>query len=220
MNFRCLTEGSTFVLLAAALLLTSCSGTPDSPSTDASSEEWIALFDGESLDGWTPKIRGEQYGEDARRTFRVEDGRNRESDAVCVGAPVLDGLLDFFLAHSFVGGTFGERRPLGIGSKAQANDLAHGETRIQVRSGQLLRAQSLLETDDTILCLEGKQSAVERGTTKGKRRCYQQRGGILGIGAPCLCKVVDGTDEGECCNGKRHEMPAWLPFRVIVEILL
>jgi len=74
MNFRCLTEGSTLFLLAAVLLLTSCTGSPDSPATDAATEEWIALFDGESLEGWTPKIRGEEYGEDARQTFRVEDG--------------------------------------------------------------------------------------------------------------------------------------------------
>jgi len=35
---------------------------------------WIELFNGENLDGWTPKIRGEEYGEDKRETFRVEDG--------------------------------------------------------------------------------------------------------------------------------------------------
>ncbi|MFT5468229.1 MAG: enamine deaminase RidA (YjgF/YER057c/UK114 family) [Verrucomicrobiales bacterium] len=36
--------------------------------------EWIQLFNGENLDGWTPKIRYEEFGEDSRKTFRVEDG--------------------------------------------------------------------------------------------------------------------------------------------------
>jgi hypothetical protein len=36
--------------------------------------QWIQLFDGESLDGWTPKIRGYELGEDPKGTFRVEDG--------------------------------------------------------------------------------------------------------------------------------------------------
>lgn len=35
---------------------------------------WTALFDGRSLDGWTPKIRGYPSGEDPLHTFRVEDG--------------------------------------------------------------------------------------------------------------------------------------------------
>lgn len=38
-------------------------------------EEWIQLFDGRSLDGWTPKITGHPLGENYADTFRVEDGR-------------------------------------------------------------------------------------------------------------------------------------------------
>lgn len=37
-------------------------------------EKWIPLFDGESLDGWTPKISGYPAGENFADTFRVEDG--------------------------------------------------------------------------------------------------------------------------------------------------
>ncbi|MDJ1434065.1 family 16 glycoside hydrolase [Halostagnicola sp. A-GB9-2] len=36
--------------------------------------DWIDLFDGESLDDWTPKIQGYEAGEDPFNTFRVEDG--------------------------------------------------------------------------------------------------------------------------------------------------
>lgn len=35
---------------------------------------WTPLFDGESLSGWTPKITGHGPGENARNTFRVENG--------------------------------------------------------------------------------------------------------------------------------------------------
>ncbi|MCA9073939.1 MAG: DUF1080 domain-containing protein [Planctomycetaceae bacterium] len=41
---------------------------------DAPSDQWIQLFDGTSLDGWTPKIRGYECGENFGNTFRVEDG--------------------------------------------------------------------------------------------------------------------------------------------------
>jgi len=36
--------------------------------------EWVSLFNGKNLDGWTPKIAGHPLGENAFETFRVEDG--------------------------------------------------------------------------------------------------------------------------------------------------
>src|SRR5690606_2894395 len=37
-------------------------------------EEWIALFNGRDLTGWTPKITKHALGENYANTFRVEDG--------------------------------------------------------------------------------------------------------------------------------------------------
>jgi len=37
-------------------------------------EEWIHLFNGKNLDGWTPKIKGFDLGENFANTFRVENG--------------------------------------------------------------------------------------------------------------------------------------------------
>ena len=36
--------------------------------------DWISLFNGVDLDGWTPKIRQYPAGENFGETFRVEDG--------------------------------------------------------------------------------------------------------------------------------------------------
>ena len=36
--------------------------------------KWIQLFNGKNLDGWTPKIRYHELGENWGNTFRVEDG--------------------------------------------------------------------------------------------------------------------------------------------------
>lgn len=36
--------------------------------------EWIPLFNGKNLDGWIPKIRYHELGENFQDTFRVEDG--------------------------------------------------------------------------------------------------------------------------------------------------
>ncbi len=37
-------------------------------------EQWIQLFNGKNLEGWTPKIRYHDLGENHGDTFRVEDG--------------------------------------------------------------------------------------------------------------------------------------------------
>lgn len=49
-------------------------------------EEWIQLFNGKNLDGWTPKIKGFDLGENFANTFRVENG------AICVR---YDGYTNF-----------------------------------------------------------------------------------------------------------------------------
>ncbi len=37
-------------------------------------EGWIQLFNGKNMDGWTPKFKGHELGENYLDTFRVEDG--------------------------------------------------------------------------------------------------------------------------------------------------
>ncbi|MBO3098364.1 3-keto-disaccharide hydrolase [Gelidibacter pelagius] len=62
-----------------ALLIVSCKSKPDSESTEIEAEEkvtenWISLFNGKDLDGWTPKIKGYDFGDNIHNTFRAEDG--------------------------------------------------------------------------------------------------------------------------------------------------
>ena len=49
------------------------SGTPP-PTNDPDRQEWIQLFDGRDLDGWTPKFAKHDLGENFNDTFRVENG--------------------------------------------------------------------------------------------------------------------------------------------------
>jgi len=37
-------------------------------------EEWLTLFNGENLDGWTPKLYHHEVGDNYANTFRVKDG--------------------------------------------------------------------------------------------------------------------------------------------------
>lgn len=57
---------STLLGVALIFLALSCSESKD--------QEWVNLFNGKDLEGWTPKITGYPVGENYGNTFRVEDG--------------------------------------------------------------------------------------------------------------------------------------------------
>jgi hypothetical protein len=49
----------------------------DESQRNVSSEEWISLFNGKNLDGWTIKVAGQDLGENFKKTFLVEDSMIR-----------------------------------------------------------------------------------------------------------------------------------------------
>ncbi|MDY6945031.1 MAG: DUF1080 domain-containing protein [Pseudomonadota bacterium] len=67
---------SSLLVTTCALLTTSvvfAQSKPDA-SPEASPEEWIELFNGRDLSGWTPKISQHLLGENFADTFRVDHG--------------------------------------------------------------------------------------------------------------------------------------------------
>jgi hypothetical protein len=62
--------------LAAASALPCLAADTNSATDDsaANSGEWIELFNGKDLTGWTPKIKGHDAGDNYANTFRVKDG--------------------------------------------------------------------------------------------------------------------------------------------------
>jgi Domain of Unknown Function (DUF1080) len=65
---------SRAVALAAALAVLAL-GRLDVHGQDLPAKDgWIQLFNGKDLDGWTPKIKGYDLGENYGNTFRVENG--------------------------------------------------------------------------------------------------------------------------------------------------
>lgn len=63
-------------LLVFSILIPACAAGPSDFQARSGAElpEWIPLFDGESLDGWTPKFTGHPLGLNLHDSFRVEDG--------------------------------------------------------------------------------------------------------------------------------------------------
>lgn len=64
----------TICLTLCLLAVNLCVGNPASAEESPKVGEWIQLFNGRNLEGWTPKIRYHELGENFGNTFRVEDG--------------------------------------------------------------------------------------------------------------------------------------------------
>jgi len=65
-NFAC---GALLAFLASSAI----AQTPV-VNADADKEDWIVMFNGKDLKGWTPKIAKHELGDNFGNTFRVEDG--------------------------------------------------------------------------------------------------------------------------------------------------
>jgi hypothetical protein len=58
----------TVLLICVAFLFTSCA------KEEPQEPQWISMFNGENLDGWTPKFAGHELGENYLDTFQAGDG--------------------------------------------------------------------------------------------------------------------------------------------------
>jgi hypothetical protein len=65
---------SAVLSLAAGTAVLSQSGASPAAVPKADPKEWIQIFNGKNLDGWTPKFAKHDLGENYHNTFRVEDG--------------------------------------------------------------------------------------------------------------------------------------------------
>ncbi|MGD9841882.1 MAG: DUF1080 domain-containing protein, partial [Steroidobacteraceae bacterium] len=64
----------TIAVWVCTMLLVSACGSKAPPPSSAPQGQWISIFNGQNLDGWTAKIAGHAVGENYADTFRVENG--------------------------------------------------------------------------------------------------------------------------------------------------
>ena len=63
-----------FITLSLSLILPSLVQAVDTQNTATNNDDWVELFNGKNLDGWTAKIVGQPLGQDPLNTFVVENG--------------------------------------------------------------------------------------------------------------------------------------------------
>lgn len=68
---------SILIVSLVAFVFASCNQNKAKDRDNTVAENWVQLFNGKDLDGWTVKIKGYDLGENFGNTFRVEDGMMR-----------------------------------------------------------------------------------------------------------------------------------------------
>lgn len=178
-------------LVLSCCILSSAAHAEDKAETGKEGK-WIQLFNGKNLDGWTPKIRGHEAGENFGNTFRVVNG------VMQVGYEAYDEFGERF-GHIFYKDSFshyilraeyrftGEQSKGGPGWAIRNSGLMlHGQTAesmakdqkfpvsIEVQllggTGQGERATANLCTPGTHVVMDDK--LVKRHCTKSKSKTY------------------------------------------------
>lgn len=118
----------TLILISLALLGFSCR------NTRQAKEEWIQLFNGKDLDGWSIKITGHELNDNFRNIFSVEDGLMK------VSYEGVDTFRNEF-GHIFYKDPFSKYR-LRIEYRFVGNQVPGGPSWAYRNSGVMLHSQS------------------------------------------------------------------------------
>ncbi|MEM9328713.1 MAG: DUF1080 domain-containing protein, partial [Bacteroidota bacterium] len=65
--------GYALALLTLLFFFVSCQSAERATKNNPDEEEWMALFDGTSMDQWIPKVRGYEMGVNYKDRWRLED---------------------------------------------------------------------------------------------------------------------------------------------------
>jgi hypothetical protein len=114
------------------MLLNASAGAAQDIPRDGS---WIQLFDGNSLNGWTPKITGHEAGQNVADTFRVEDG------VLKVSYDGYGGTFDGRFGHLFYKETY-SNYILRLEYRFVGNQVAGGPEWAFKNSGVMIHGQS------------------------------------------------------------------------------
>ena len=149
--------------------------------------EWVSLFNGKDLDGWTPKIRTYEYGDNYADTFRVEDG------AITVSYDKYDGPFNERFGHLFYKAPYANYK-LKIEYRFIGEQCEGGPGWAWRNSGAMLHCQdpkTMLKDQEFPVSIEVQMLA---GKEKGKRAT----GNLCTPGTHVL--IEDKLEKRHCIN--------------------
>jgi len=142
-------------------------------------------------------------------------------DALVVGAPSDDGLLDLLAVEVLIDGALSEGRDFGIRGEAEADVLIDGEgvDETELIFGEEVgEAKLLFQTDDAVLILQGV-AAAEASYDEEHDRHHDPPEVVVHVARPVMDGRVDCEDQIEQQQWNDEEVKLRVESRVILERL-
>ena len=193
------------VCTLVCISLTYCKREKSSIPTRDTADGWTVLFNGDNLDGWIPKIRGHEAGDNWKNTFRADNGTLR------VDYSEYDGFEGAY-GHLFYKQPFSDYE-LQLQYRFVGDQVEGGEGWAAKNSGVMIHSQSpesmTLEQEFPV-CLEvqllgGLKQEESRPTAN--------------LCTPGTHVVIDGVLEEEHCinsNSATFYGEEWIDLEVLV----
>lgn len=175
-------------------------------SKEASNSEWLTLFNGKNLEGWTVKINGEVLGDNYKNTFRAENGILRVN---------YDSYekFDNKFGHLFYKTPFKNYR-LRLKYRFVGNQINGGQAWATKNSGVMIHGQSpesMLLNQEFPISLEvqllgGIDQSIPRST-----------GNLCTPGTHVFMEDKLITDHCNAANSKTYYGEEWVHLEIIVD---
>ena len=187
------------LLLAVIFSLVGCKG-------GQKKEEWIQLFNGEDLTGWTVKIRGYPAGENYGNTFRVENGVMK-----VVYDPDFYESFDNRFGHIYTTETFSSYK-LRVEYRFVGEQIAGGPGWATRNSGAMLHSQS----PESMHIDQDFPASIEAQFLGGDGRRERTTGNVCTPGTDI--HINGEFYPGHCANStsKTYHGEQWVMMEIIV----
>lgn len=207
MNRRSFLAGATIAPAAWTLLKGAAAGqavvSSGAAAAPAAEGEWVQLFNGKDLKGWTPKIRTYELGDNYADTFRVEDG------AIKVSYDKYDGPFAERFGHLFFEKPFSHYL-LRIEYRFVGEQAKEGPGWALRNSGVMIHGQ----TPETILKDQKFPVSLEAQFLGGDGEHERHTGSVCTPGTNIVYKGKFHTDHCTLSSSKTFHGDQWVTCEI------
>lgn len=192
------------ILVVVTLTFFSCNN-ENKNTSPTNNKQWVSLFNGKNLDGWTPKINGHKLGTNYKNTFRVED------NILKVSYSKYDTFTDQY-GHLFYKTAFTNYR-LRLKYRFVGKQVNGGEPWATKNSGIMIHCQA----PKTMLLNQGFPVSLEAQLLGGVNKEEERPSGNLCT--PGTHVVIDGkkiTDHCIPATCKTYYGTEWIIAEIVV----
>jgi len=193
------------LILLVIFALAACVNSKKTEPEDIKKEEWIQLFNGKDLSGWTVKVTGYPSGENFANTFRVENGILKVS---------YDGYDNEFkgrFGHIYTNDTYSDYK-IRVEYRFTGEQIADGPGWAYRNSGIMFHSQ----TPESMHLDQDFPISIEAQMLGGNGADERTTGNVCTPGTEIY---IDGKPYHDHCynsNSKTYHGDEWVTLEVVV----